>query len=57
MLFRSLANIGHPEEDMTNNILYKEGYEDGVRDAHEKFQKLFTALSTVYSIEPNEGRP
>ena len=49
-----LANLDEPVEKLTNHHLYKEGFEDGYRQAQDNHKKLLTALSAVYQINESD---
>lgn len=45
-----LESIREDTNKLDDNPLYQEGYDDGVKDAEEKYRKLSTALSAFYNI-------
>jgi hypothetical protein len=45
-----LANIGEDQKKLTENPLYKEGWDDGYQAAQENHRLLTQALSKVYNI-------
>ena len=45
-----LASLKEDQSKLDNNPLYKEGYDDGFRDAQSKYQQLTSALCAVYNI-------
>lgn len=49
-LRKMLEDIDAEEQELKNNPLYKEGYDDGYTAAQENYRKLHTALSAVYNI-------
>jgi hypothetical protein len=53
-LRRLLQNLDEPAEKLTNHHLYKEGFEDGYRQAQDNHKKLLTALSVVYRINESD---
>jgi len=46
-----LDSIKENENRLNNHPLYKEGYDDGIRDADTKYRQLTTALSSFYNIK------
>lgn len=49
-LRKMLEDINAEENEMKENPLYKEGFDDGYQAAQENYRKLHTALSAVYNI-------
>jgi hypothetical protein len=46
-----LASLKEDQDKLDNHPIYKEGYDDGFRDAQEAHRKLTKALSKVYNID------
>ena len=49
-LKKMLEEIDADEKELTENILYKEGFDAGYAAAQENYRKLHSALSAVYNI-------
>ena len=49
-LKKMLEEIDADKKELTENPLYKEGYDSGYADAQENYRKLHSALSAVYNI-------
>ena len=45
-----LASLKEDQSKLDNNPLYKEGYDDGFRDAQSRYRQLTSALCAVYNI-------
>jgi hypothetical protein len=50
-----LAKLGEDQEQLNNDPRYKEGYDDGYRDAQENYRRLTRALAQVYKIDEWSG--
>ena len=49
-LKKMLNEMDAETKELTENPLYKEGYDDGYTAAQENYRELYTALSAVYNI-------
>ena len=46
-----LANLGEDQKKLTENPLYKEGWDDGYQAAQENHRRLAEALASVYNVK------
>ncbi len=46
-----LTELKEDQKKLFEHPFYKEGYDDGLRDAKEKYQKLSSALAEFYKID------
>ena len=46
-----LESIKEDHEKLVNHPIYKEGYDDGVQQATDKYAKITEALYHLYNIE------